>query len=136
MSDRTYHARQLRRDSTEAERVLWQLLRNRQLGGHKFRRQTPIGPFFVDFVCMERRLVIEVDGSKHRQQAQYDDERTQALEFEGFRVQRFWNSEILTDLESVADSILMELEGGSAEGPSPSPSGRGDPNPRLPLFLF
>ena len=119
MSDRTYHARQLRRDSTEAERVLWELLRNRQLGGHKFRRQTPIGPFFVDFVCMESRLIVELDGSQHQQQAQYDAERTQALESEGFRVKRFWNSEILTDLESVADSILMELEGGSAGGPSP-----------------
>ena len=110
MPDRTSRARQLRRDSTDAERALWNVLRNRQLSGHKFRRQTPIGPYFVDFVCMERRLVVELDGSQHQQQKQYDDERTRALESQGFRIKRFWNSEILSDLESVADSILMELD--------------------------
>ena len=110
MSNRTHHARQLRRDATDAERVLWDLLRNRQLDGHKFRRQTPIGPYFVDFVCIERRLVIELDGSQHHHQAQYDQDRTQALNAEGFRVKRFWNAEILTNLDAVADEILMELD--------------------------
>jgi len=112
MQDRTAHARQLRRDSTDPERALWNVLRNRQLAGYKFRRQTPIGPFFVDFVCMERRLVIEVDGSHHERQAQYDQDRTEALESEGFRVKRFWNSEIENDLEAVLDSILIALEQG------------------------
>ena len=112
MPNPTTRARQLRRDATDAERALWNLLRNRQLEGHKFRRQTPIGPYIVDFVCKERRLVIEVDGSQHQDQAQYDEERTRALQSEGFRVKRFWNSDILNDLEAVADSILLELDHG------------------------
>ena len=110
MQDRIAHARQLRRESTDAERALWNVLRNRQLAGYKFRRQTPIGPFFVDFVCMERRLVIEVDGSHHERQARYDQDRTEALESEGFRVKRFWNSEIESDLDAVLHSILIALE--------------------------
>ena len=108
-SDPTQRARQLRRDSTEAEQRLWRILRNRQLGGHKFRRQAPIGPFIVDFVCIERRLVIEVDGSQHQEQIDYDEDRTRFIESEGYRVLRFWNNEVLTELESVAEAILIEL---------------------------
>ena len=119
----TSRARRLRRDSTDAERTLWSVLRNRQLGGHKFRRQTPIGGHIVDFVCIEKRLVIEVDGGQHDQRSSYDSQRTALLESQGYRVLRFWNNEVLTALESVADAILMELERGSSwerpEGPSP-----------------
>ena len=105
----TSRARRLRRDSTDAERALWSVLRNRQLGGYKFRRQTPIVRHIVDFVCMEQRLVIEVDGGQHQEQSRYDNERTALLESEGYRVLRFWNNELLTGLESVADVILVEL---------------------------
>ena len=113
MADRTERARELRREATEAERVLWGALRNRQLDGHKFRRQTPIGPFIVDFVCMERRLIVEVDGGQHDERREYDEERSAALMSEGFRVVRYWNSEVLSDVEAVADSILLELGGPS-----------------------
>jgi len=106
----TSRARRLRRDSTDAERALWSVLRNRQLGGYKFRRQTPIGGHIVDFVCMERRLVVEVDGGQHQERWRKDRQRTALLESKGFRVLRFWNNEVLTGLESVADAILMELE--------------------------
>ena len=112
----TGRARQLRRDSTEAEQILWGALRNRQLGGYKFRRQTPIGRYIVDFVCKERRLIVEMDGSQHLEEGVYDRVRTEFLESLGYRVLRIWNYEALSDLESVADAILLELERG---GPSP-----------------
>ncbi len=110
MSDLTSRARRLRRDATDAERALWSILHGRQLAGYKFRRQTPIGPYIVDFVCKQQRLIVEVDGGQHQDQRSYDDKRTQALESEGYRVIRFWNNEVLTDLSAVADAILMELE--------------------------
>ncbi len=106
----TTRARRLRRDSTDAERALWSMLRNRQLDGHKFRRQTPIAHYIVDFVCVEQRLIIEVDGGQHQDRANDDDERTRILEAEGYRVLRFWNNEVLTDLEATATAILIEIE--------------------------
>ena len=124
----TSRARRLRRDSTDAERALWSVLRNRQLGGYKFRRQTPIDQYIVDFVCVEQRLVIEVDGGQHDEQSRSDARRTASLEAQGYRVLRFWNNEVLTGLESVADAILLELERGpegTSSDSSPSPSGRG-----------
>ncbi len=86
------------------------MLRNRQLDGHKFRRQTPIAQYIVDFVCVEQRLIIEVDGGQHQDRANDDDERTRILEAEGYRVLRFWNNEVLTDLEATATAILIEIE--------------------------
>ena len=82
-------ARQLRKNPTEAERVLWQHLRLRQLEGYKFRRQQPIGQYIVDFVCFEHRLVIELDGGQHSQQNSYDSQRAAWMERQGFRVLRF-----------------------------------------------
>ena len=93
--------------------MLWLVLRNRQLGGFKFRRQTPIGSYIVDFVCVEQRLVIEIDGSQHDERRGYDLRRTEALEAEGYRVVRFWNDEVLNSLEGVSEAILLELEGPS-----------------------
>ena len=119
------HARDLRRNSTDAERWLWKRLRNRQLLGHKFRRQVPIGPYIVDFICLELRLVIEVDGSQHRQQDDYDESRTQFLGTQGYRVLRYWNNEVLQQGEAVLESIVQAL---LAPHPSPqplSPRGRG-----------
>ena len=112
----TSRARQLRRDSTDAERLLWGTVRDRQLAGYKFRRQTPIGRYIVDFVCRERRLIIELDGGQHQRQVDYDQKRTEFLESLGYRVLRIWNHNALTDLESVADAILLQLR---KEGPSP-----------------
>ncbi len=114
--NRTSRARQLRRDSTDAEQRLWSVLRDRQLGGDKFRRQTPIGPYIVDFLCMQRRLVIELDGGQHQQRADSDQERTEFLETLGYRVLRFWNHDVFDDLESVVDAIRLELQRGP---PSP-----------------
>ncbi|MXY79836.1 MAG: endonuclease domain-containing protein [Chloroflexi bacterium] len=113
---RTSRARQLRRDATDAEQRLWSVLRDRQLAGDKFRRQTPIGPYIADFLCMQRRLVIELDGGQHQQRADSDRERTRFLESRGYRVLRFWNNDVFDDLESVVDAIRLELQRGP---PSP-----------------
>ena len=102
-------ARILRRDATLAERRLWQQLRFRQLDGHRFRRQAPIGRFVVDFVCFEQLLIVEVDGGQHAERAQEDAKRTRWLEGEGFRVLRFWNSDVLQNTEAVVESIRGAL---------------------------
>ena len=103
--------RRLRRDSSDAERLLWRKLRHRQLDGHKFRRQHLIGPFIVDFVCLESRLVVEVDGGQHASAASGDAERTVWLESEGYRVLRFWNNEVLESTEGVLTRIDLALDG-------------------------
>ena len=90
---------------TDAERALWGVLRSRQLQGFKFRRQHPIGKFVVDFVCLERKLILELDGGHHAEQIEADAERTAFLESLGFRVLRFWNNEVLTELEGVAQQV-------------------------------
>ena len=110
-------ARQLRRQSTDAERILWRLLRNRQLAGCKFRRQVPLGDYVVDFVCFERDLVIEIDGGQHLLRAAEDAERTASLESQGFRVVRSWNNQVISEPEAVQEAILIEL----AVEDSPSP---------------
>ncbi len=94
---------------TDAERALWGVLRSRQLQGFKFRRQHPIGKFVVDFVCLERKLILELDGGHHAEQIEADAERTAFLESLGFRVLRFWNNEVLTELEGVAQQVLSTL---------------------------
>ena len=111
MESRRNHeaARALRRTMTDAERVLWGVLRSRQLQGFKFRRQHPIGTFVVDFVCLEHKLILELDGGHHAQQVEADAERTAFLENLGFRVLRFWNNEVLTELEGVAQQVLSTL---------------------------
>ena len=104
-------ARELRRNSTDAERILWRQLRDRQLLGCKFRRQYTLGPYIVDFVCLEARLIVEVDGGQHMDRAQQDVLRSQYLIGLGYKVLRFWNNEVLTDMEGVLQQIYMELEG-------------------------
>jgi adenine-specific DNA-methyltransferase len=116
--------RELRHNATDAERLLWQLLRNRQLKGAKFRRQYPVASYIVDFYCHEARLVIEVDGSGHLEdkQARYDAERTENLEAEGLHVLRFWNHEVLNKTQLVLEVIWDALP----LTPDPSPKGRGE----------
>jgi len=104
------HARELRRESTDAEHWLWQRLRDRRLLGLKFRRQVPIGPYIADFVCKERSLVIEIDGSQHLEQEGYDRCRTAFLEQQGYRVVRYWNNEVLGHGEAVLESLIQVLE--------------------------
>ncbi len=103
-------ARRLRRDETAAERKLWSALRNRQLGGHKFRRQVPLGRFVADFACYDEKLVVELDGGQHAERQDGDVERTAWLENKGFRVLRFWNNEVLENLEGVLTTIAQALE--------------------------
>lgn len=106
------NARNLRCGQTEAEQKLWARLRDRRLQGHKFRRQVPLGRFIVDFSCYDERLVIELDGSPHADEERRarDRDRTHWLESRGFRVLRFWNSEVLANMEGVLTRILQALE--------------------------
>ena len=107
----TARARQLRKNLTDAESALWNILRNRQVSDYKFRRQAPIGPYIVDFVCFENRLVIEVDGGQHLERANYDAGRTAWLESAGFIVIRFWNNQVLKELDAVREAIWIAVEG-------------------------
>jgi len=102
-------ARNLRRGETEAERVLWSYLRNRQLKGCKFRRQVQIGSFFVDFVCFEKSVVIELDGGHHQKHWIYDEGRSKVLGQKGFRVLRFWNREVMENIEGILGRIREVL---------------------------
>ena len=117
------HARPLRRQSSDAERVLWRHLRARRLMGYKFRRQVVMEPYIVDFVCLEAGLIIEADGGQHSNQVTYDTRRTVVLEGMGYRVLRFWNHEVLGELQSVLEQIRTALI--EAPSPQPSPGGRG-----------
>ena len=103
------YARELRQRSTEAEKFLWSRLRARQLGGVKFKRQVPLAGYIVDFVSLERKLIIEVDGGKHGERTQLDSERTAALEKCGYHVVRFWNHDVLGNIEGMLESVLQEL---------------------------
>ena len=123
------HARELRKNLTDAEQRLWQKLKRRQIATVKFRRQQPIGPFIVDFVCFERRLIIEVDGGQHAEQAAYDEERTQWLKIQGYSVLRFWNNEVIHNLNGVLETVAQALSAPLPPTPDPSPplrGGRGD----------
>ncbi|MGB7417506.1 MAG: endonuclease domain-containing protein [Thermosynechococcaceae cyanobacterium] len=103
-------ARRLRLRLTPAERILWQALKKRQLGGLRFRCQHPIESFIVDFYCAQCRLVVELDGEIHDQQIEYDAARTDRLNQLGYRVVRFRNQDAIDDLESVLDQILKASE--------------------------
>ena len=113
------HAGTLRRNSTDAEQRLWYFLRNRNLGGFKFRRQVTIGSFIADFACVEARLIVEADGGQHG--SALDDHRTAALETLGWEVLRFWNTEILQQSDAVREAILRECESRKEGRPSPCP---------------
>ena len=101
----------MRRDPTDAEKLLWLRLRNRQLAGYKFRRQVWLGPYIVDFACWERKLIVELDGGQHVAAASYDEARTQWLEHRGYRVVRFWNNEVLLEIDAVLEAVLDNLKG-------------------------
>jgi len=102
-------ARVLRKEQTEAEKRLWKALRDRGLEGLKFKRQVPIGSFIADFCCRERRLIVELDGGQHAEQVAYDSWRTGLLEKRDYRVIRFWNEEVMTNLDGVLEAILMAV---------------------------
>ena len=114
----TTRSRELRTNATEAERALWRQLRNRQLGGVRFNRQVPIGPFICDFAARTAKLIIELDGGQHALLAEGDAQRTQFLEKQGYRVIRFWNNDVLENI----GGVMVLIEAALADRPSPSPS--------------
>ena len=129
------YANALRQNQTNAEGLLWHYLRNKQMDGHKFRRQQPIGPYIVDFACLPRKLIVELDGGQHASQQAYDEKRDTFLKDKGFRILRFWNNEVFENCFGVLESIYNALhhhpplEGGSKDA---SLSGRGSPPPHQP----
>jgi very-short-patch-repair endonuclease len=102
-------ARQLRRNQTDAEKLLWSKLRNRALNGNKFRRQVPVGNYIADFFYLDAMLIVELDGGQHAEQQEYDQRRTHWLESQGFRVLRFWNYEVLTNIDGVCLALTEAL---------------------------
>ena len=129
------NAKVLRQNQTNAEGLLWHYLRNKQMDGHKFRRQQPIGPYIVDFACMPRKLIVELDGGQHAKQEAYDEKRDTFLQDKGYRILRFWNNEVFENCFGVLESIYNALhhhpplEGGSKDA---SLSERGSPPPHQP----
>ncbi len=119
----THKARTLRKVMTDAERLLWRNLRNRHMGGHKFRRQHPVGSYVVDFVCMEKKVVIELDGGQHSFKLSSDAKRSDYLIAKGYTVMRFWNNEVLQETDAVLNTILQEL---APPSPRPSPPKGGE----------
>lgn len=115
--------RTLRNAPTDAERLLWRHLKSRQIEGCKFRRQHPFDDYILDFVCLERRVVVELDGSQHFDATKYDEERSRFLRIAGFEILRFWNNEVFGELDAVLEVIRRKLV---ALGENPSP-----PNPPL-----
>lgn len=103
------NAHRLRRDMTEAEKRLWKYLRGRQLEGTKFRRQEPVENRIADFLCVEAKLIIELDGGQHGEQIGADADRTRQLEAAGYTVLRFWNNDVLVNTEGVLEEIRRTL---------------------------
>ena len=105
----TNHVRALRQNMTDAEKHLWYFLRAKRLNGHKFRRQHLVHPFIVDFICINKKLIIEIDGGQHAEQLQYDEKRSIFLKLKGYRVLRFWNMDIFKQTQTVLNEILNAL---------------------------
>ncbi len=131
------NAKTLRSKQTEAEQRLWYHLRAHRFLGLKFKRQKPMGRYIVDFVCLEQRLIIEIDGGQHSEQVDYDQDRDAWLRSQGYTVLRFWNNDVMQQLESVLEQIRCTLGSRSRRcptscihavvSPDPSPaSGRGE----------
>ena len=102
-------ARKLRSRLTDAEKKLWQHIRYRQLKGFKFRRQAPIGRYIVDFVCFEKQVIIELDGGQHAAQQDYDHSRSEWLQSQGFKVLRFWNNDVMNNIDGIKEVIALYL---------------------------
>jgi len=109
------NAKSLRSNMTEAEQKLWYYLRANRFMGLKFKRQKPLGPYIVDFVCLEEKLIIELDGGQHAENIAYDQIRDTWLRNQGYTVLRFWNNELLNETKSVLEKIRITLS------PAPSP---------------
>jgi very-short-patch-repair endonuclease len=119
-------ARNLRRNQTHAERTLWFRLRDRRLGGWKFRRQFPIDRFTVDFFCADAHLIIELDGGQHADRSIADAQRTKVLEAMGYLVLRYWNNDVMQNIDGVLEDIYAALERYRPEPPHPHPLPSGE----------
>jgi very-short-patch-repair endonuclease len=126
MSGKVGVAKRLRRNQTDAERVLWFHLRDRRLQGLKFKRQVPIDRYVVDFCCADARLIIELDGGQHAIRTLEDANRTKVLEAMGYLVLRFWNNDVLQNTDGVLEEILNTLEQHRSEPPHPGPLPNGE----------
>ena len=122
MASRVPTARKLRRNQTDAERALWFRLRDRRLNGLKFRRQMPIASYVVDFCCEAARLIVELDGGRHSQISKEDAKRTAVLEAHGYLVLRFWNNDVLRNIDGVVESVVNTLRP-IPPHPNPLPNG-------------
>ncbi|WP_235955029.1 endonuclease domain-containing protein [Sphingobium psychrophilum] len=109
----------MRRDATDVEHKLWTVLRNRQLEGFKFRRQASIGPFIVDFLCVETMLIIELDGGQHSEEK--DAARTLSLKARGYSILRIWNHEVLANFDGVVEAIRLASTKQARPSPNPLP---------------
>jgi very-short-patch-repair endonuclease len=118
---RTDRARELRRESTAAERMLWKHLRNRQLDGLKFRRQVPLLGFYADFFCESANLIVELDGGQHANRMDRDGERTRILQAARITVLRFWNNDVMSNIEGVLAGIAR-IAKGTTPHPVPLPA--------------
>jgi very-short-patch-repair endonuclease len=121
MQAKSEFARRLRRNQTDAERVLWFRLRDRRLAGWKFKRQVPIDRFVVDFFCADLKLIVELDGGQHDQDREKDADRTRVLDAMGYLVLRFWNNDVLRNIDGVLEEILSTVNQHRAEPPHPTP---------------
>ena len=125
--------RTLRNNMTDAERKLWGVLRGKQFDGFKFRRQHPYEQYILDFACLEKKLIVEVDGGQHTEDTLRDSERTLFLGKAGFRVLRFWNHEVLTQMNAVQECIWRALhDNANPSPPSPPLEGEGNKHFSLP----
>jgi very-short-patch-repair endonuclease len=114
-------ARRLRQKQTDAERLLWFRLRDRRLAGWKFKRQVPIDRFIVDFFCPDAKLIIELDGGQHDRQQAHDQKRTAVVESKGYLVVRFWNNDVIQNMDGVLEEILRTVEQLRSGPPHPNP---------------
>jgi very-short-patch-repair endonuclease len=121
MTSKTEVARKLRRRQTDAERVLWFRVRDRRLGGWKFRRQMDLNGYVVDFCCPDARLLIELDGGQHGVSVERDAKRTTNLEATGYLMLRFWNNDVMNNIDGVLEEILKSLKPQPFEPPHPNP---------------
>lgn len=102
-------AKKLRQNQTDAENLIWLHLRNRRFQDLKFRRQHPMGPYIVDFICLEKQLIIELDGGQHAKINFYEQTRTHYFQKQGFKILRFWNNDVLMYLPAIIEKIMLEL---------------------------
>jgi very-short-patch-repair endonuclease len=119
-------AKSLRKRTTDAEQLLWRQLRAKHFGGFKFRRQQPIGKYIVDFVCLEKKIIVELDGGQHAllKETQNDTKRDQWFEAQGYKVLRFWDNEVLTNTQGVLEVIWTLSLNHPPLNPLPSREGK------------